>query len=201
MRTARLGAPLTRFTTAHGMHHEVCTHSLLTVQFLKNLVPKPWKARAMLASPPPTRQSACSLNTAACLRALRDLLQVEAGLTDLQQAYDQLHKDLAGARGADERRTLEEHVRSTPRSIMSALGFPLLRALSLIKSLRCVQRCCCAKGGLGVQLTAVQRASESLQRMCNAMAIDAARHRKCDPHESLCAWMRSASAPCLPFQL
>ena len=45
-----------------------------------------------------------------------ELLQVEAGLTDLQQAYDQLHKDLAAARGADERRTLEEHVRSTPRS-------------------------------------------------------------------------------------
>jgi len=41
--------------------------------------------------------------------------QVEAGLTDLQQAYDQLHKDLAGARGADERRTLEQHVRAATR--------------------------------------------------------------------------------------
>lgn len=50
------------------------------------------------------------------LRAYDDVMQVEAGLTDLQQAYDQLHKDLAGARGADERRTLEQHVRSTPRS-------------------------------------------------------------------------------------
>ena len=38
-----------------------------------------------------------------------------------------------------------------------------------------------------MQLTAVQRASESLQRMCNAMAIDAARHRRCSPCEQLCA--------------
>ena len=60
-------------------------------------------------------------------------MQVEAGLTDLQQAYDQLHKDLAGARGADERRTLEEHVRSTPRSTLSASGCLLLHALSLLK--------------------------------------------------------------------
>ncbi|KAK9839605.1 hypothetical protein WJX81_000469 [Elliptochloris bilobata] len=50
-------APLTQYTTAQGVHHEV-----------------------------------------------------EAGLTDLQQAYEQLHKDLAGARGADERRTLEQHL-------------------------------------------------------------------------------------------
>ncbi len=40
-------------------------------------------------------------------------VQVEAGLTDLQQAYEELHRDLAGARGADERRTLEQHVRET----------------------------------------------------------------------------------------
>ena len=53
-------------------------------------------------------------------QCLLGCLQVEAGLTDLQQAYDQLHKDLAGARGADERRTLEEHVRSTTRSTFSA---------------------------------------------------------------------------------
>ena len=62
-----------------------------------------------------------------------ELLQVEAGLTDLQQAYDQLHKDLAGARGADERRTLEEHVRSTPRSTVPALLYFLPRVLSLIR--------------------------------------------------------------------
>lgn len=62
-----------------------------------------------------------------------ELSQVEAGLTDLQQAYDQLHKDLAGARGADERRTLEEHVRSTPCSTISASGCFLLRAPSLIR--------------------------------------------------------------------
>ena len=50
-----------------------------------------------------------------CLGSLCDTggcaSQVEAGLTDLQQAYEQLHRDLAGARGADERRTLEQHVR------------------------------------------------------------------------------------------
>lgn len=62
-----------------------------------------------------------------------ELMQVEAGLTDLQQAYDQLHKDLAGARGADERRTLEEHVRSTPRFTDAAFGCCLLRAQSPIR--------------------------------------------------------------------
>jgi len=31
----------------------------------------------------------------------------------------------------------------------------------------------------GVQLTAVQSASESLQRVSNAMAVDAHRHRRC----------------------
>ena len=51
-------------------------------------------------------------------------------------------------------------------------------------------RACVLKTMFGVQLTAVQSASESLQRVSNAMAIESHRRRRCDTYtasSSLCA--------------
>ena len=48
--------------------------------------------------------------------------------------------------------------------------------------LRYSNHACVLKAMFGVQLTAVQSASESLQRVSNAMAIESHRRRRCDTH-------------------